>query len=102
MDRLLYPFAAALACGAAPVFAADAAADRGDSGDQRQIVITGQRMRYGTRATSTATKTNTDIKNIPQALTVSRGADRGSAAALGRRASELRPRRVLRQRRRQP
>ncbi|MEO8454191.1 MAG: TonB-dependent siderophore receptor [Sphingomicrobium sp.] len=72
MDRLFYvPVAAALACGAAPVFAAVAAAGTAaDSGDQRQIVITGQRTRYGTRASSTATKTNTDIKNIPQALTV--------------------------------
>ena len=34
------------------------------------IVVTGQRQEYGVKATSTATKTNTDIKDIPQALTV--------------------------------
>src|SRR6185503_17975420 len=47
--------------------AADAAAGGVDQG---AIVITGQRVEYGVRATSTATKTNTDIRNIPQALTV--------------------------------
>jgi len=73
MDRLiLYPFAAALACGAAPLHAAEAAADGAADGgaDQREIVVTGQRIEYGVRATSTATRTNTDIKNIPQAMTV--------------------------------
>ena len=34
------------------------------------IVVTGQRVEYGVRATATATKTATDIKNIPQALTI--------------------------------
>lgn len=34
------------------------------------IVVTGQREEYGVKSTSTATKTETDIKNIPQALTV--------------------------------
>src|SRR4051812_30784269 len=34
------------------------------------IVVTGERIQYGVRATSTATRTNTDIKNIPQAMTV--------------------------------
>ncbi len=43
--------------------AADAAAD-GPS-----IVVTGQRLEYGVRATSTATRTNINIRNIPQALT---------------------------------
>src|SRR6185369_15510954 len=60
-------FAALILCGAAPAFAADAAAD---GVDQREIVVTGQRIEYGVRKTSTATKTNTDIRNIPQALTV--------------------------------
>jgi len=60
--------AAVLLSGAAPVFAADAAAEGGT--DQREIVVTGQRVEYGVRSTSTATKTNTDIRNIPQALTV--------------------------------
>jgi catecholate siderophore receptor len=72
MNRLLYPLAAAMvAGGAAPVFAADANADAsGDGADPREVVVTGQRIEYGGRSTSTATKTNTDIKNIPQALTV--------------------------------
>jgi catecholate siderophore receptor len=71
MDRLFaYPLAAALLCGAAPVSAAEASADAADGADQREIVITGQRLEYGIKATSTATKTSTDIKNIPQALTV--------------------------------
>ena len=34
------------------------------------IVVTGERLRYGVKRTSTATKTNTDIKNVPQALSV--------------------------------
>ena len=72
MERLYsYPLAAALLCGAAPVFAADVTADRSaDAADQREIVVQGQRIEYGIKATSTATKTNTDVKNIPQALTV--------------------------------
>jgi catecholate siderophore receptor len=77
MDRLLkLPLVAALVCGAAPVYAAEAAADAAatgaaaDSADQGQIVVTGQRTEYGVRKTSTATKTNTDVRNIPQALTV--------------------------------
>ncbi|HJU76884.1 MAG TPA: TonB-dependent receptor plug domain-containing protein, partial [Sphingomicrobium sp.] len=80
MDRLFkLSFAAALLCGAAPAFAADAAADAAsgagganaaDPTAQTEIVITGERPQYGVRATSTATRTNTDIRNIPQALTV--------------------------------
>ena len=34
------------------------------------IVVTGQRLEYGVRSTRTATKTDTDLRNIPQALTV--------------------------------
>jgi catecholate siderophore receptor len=77
MDRLFtFSFVATLLCGAAPAFAADAAAvasaaaTAADSADQGAIVITGQRVEYGVRTTSTATKTNTDVRNIPQALTV--------------------------------
>jgi catecholate siderophore receptor len=71
VDRLFaYPLAAALFCGASPLHAADTAADASaDGADQREIVVTGQRLEYGVRATSTATKTNTPIRNIPQALT---------------------------------
>ena len=65
MDRvLLIPFAAALAVSAAPVHAADTSADGAEP-----IVITGQQVKYGVRYTSTATKTDTDVKDIPQALT---------------------------------
>lgn len=76
MDRLIvYSFAAVLIGGAAPAFAAEAAAEAasngaGDSSDQRDIVVTGQRVEYGVRTTSTATRTNTAIRDIPQALTV--------------------------------
>jgi catecholate siderophore receptor len=69
MDRLLFPLAAVLACGAAPAFAtepsADASADAGP-----EIVVTGERLPYGVKVTSSATKTNTDVRNIPQALTI--------------------------------
>jgi catecholate siderophore receptor len=64
MDRLLFPLAAALAAGAAPAHA-EAAADSA----AEPIVITGQQMKYGAKSTSTATRTDTDVKDIPQALT---------------------------------
>jgi catecholate siderophore receptor len=75
MDRLFkLPLAVALVCGAAPVYAADVLADAAaagaDAADQSRIVVTGQRSEYGVRKTSTATKTNTDIRDIPQALSV--------------------------------
>jgi catecholate siderophore receptor len=71
MNRLVkLSFAAAVLCGSAPSFAADASGDGTDGADQREIVVTGQRVEYGVRKTSTATKTATDIRNIPQALTV--------------------------------
>jgi catecholate siderophore receptor len=71
MNRLVkLSFVAALWCGSAPAFAADVAGDGADGVDQREIVVTGQRFEYGVRKTSTATKTNTDIRNIPQAMTV--------------------------------
>src|SRR5690349_16070724 len=69
MDRLLlFPFAAALAWSASPASAADTSST-GESAEQPDIVITGQQLKYGVRSTSTATKTNTDVKDIPQALT---------------------------------
>ena len=72
MDRLLkLSFAATLLCGAAPAFAADCRSmPPTPSRRQTEIVVTGERSEYGVRATSTATKTNTDIRDIPQALTV--------------------------------
>jgi catecholate siderophore receptor len=70
MDRLLsLPLAAILAASASPAVAAEAAADAA-ADSQSEIVVTGQRQEYGVAATSTATRTNTDIRNIPQALTV--------------------------------
>src|SRR3712207_1893698 len=64
----------ALACAlAAPAHAADPA-DEADSagadGAAETIVVTGQREEYGVKSTRTATKTDTEIKDIPQALTV--------------------------------
>jgi catecholate siderophore receptor len=59
-------FAAVLLAGASP--AVTDSADSGDSGDP--IIVTGQRSEYGSRATSTATRTDTDVRNIPQALTI--------------------------------
>src|SRR5688572_2060299 len=68
MDRRFrITLAAALACGATPAIAADAAAD---AAEEPEIVVTGERPEYGVKATGTATKTNTNIRNIPQALTV--------------------------------
>ena len=62
---------ASLLCGAAPgLAAASDAADAADPTTQTEIVVTGQRSEYGVGSTSTATKTNTDVRNIPQALTV--------------------------------
>ena len=63
--------AALLACsGASAAWAssATAAAELAEAGEA--IVVTGQRSGYGINSTSTATRTNTDIRNIPQALTV--------------------------------
>ena len=54
-------------------FAADAApaADsETESGETQTIVVTGQRDVYGVKSTSTATKTNTPLRNIPQAMSV--------------------------------
>jgi catecholate siderophore receptor len=41
-----------------------------EAAEETDIVVVGQREEYGVKSTSTATKTNTDIKDIPQALTV--------------------------------
>jgi catecholate siderophore receptor len=74
-------FAAALMAGmSSQAFAASESADPGatsaaasvaaaEAADQT-IIVTGQRGEYGVRDTVTATKTNTNIRNIPQALTV--------------------------------
>ncbi|QIL01787.1 TonB-dependent siderophore receptor [Sphingomonas sinipercae] len=63
-------FAAILLASASPVWAAAETADASaDAVDQPEIVVTGQRSEYGARSTSTATKTVTEVRNIPQALT---------------------------------
>src|SRR5690349_16032938 len=69
MTRLrTLPLGAALLCGAAPVFAAGAAAAEDAAGPA--IVVTGERTAYGVKVTTTATKTPTDVRNVPQALTI--------------------------------
>ena len=62
-DRADPPAAPVMAGAAASAAGADAAADE-------TIVVTGQRIEYGVRATPSATRTNTDVRDIPQALTV--------------------------------
>ncbi|WP_310468878.1 TonB-dependent siderophore receptor [Sphingomonas sp.] len=66
-----------LATTAAPALAQAAPADPAPSIDgveladaSEVIVVTGQREEYGVRTTATATKTDTPVKDIPQALTV--------------------------------
>src|SRR3954469_14205053 len=73
MNRLLAcSLVALLTSAASPALAADANADASpaDNGDKAAITVTGQRVKYGARRTSTATKTSTEIKNVPQAMTV--------------------------------
>ena len=60
---------ATVADGQALLATAAATADAGD-GSQETVVVKGERSIYGEKSTSTATKTNTEIRNIPQALTV--------------------------------
>jgi catecholate siderophore receptor len=48
----------------------DATASGATAAEPSEIVVTGQREEYGVRSTSTATRTNTAVKDIPQALTV--------------------------------
>jgi catecholate siderophore receptor len=67
---------AALLASASPALANDkvAAASTADAAAEEanppEIVVTGERPEYGVRSTLTATRTNTDVKDIPQALTV--------------------------------
>jgi catecholate siderophore receptor len=58
----------ALACASAP--AAAAAAEAALDMDQGTIVVTGSRTPYRTDATSTATRTPTDLKDVPQSVSV--------------------------------
>jgi len=67
-------FAAALATTAPfPAHAADTSGETSESAvieSQEPIIVEGKRPEYGARATSTATKTRTEIKDIPQAMSV--------------------------------
>jgi catecholate siderophore receptor len=69
----------ALACSlATPAFAAEIVAvaetaggtAAADDADQSPIVVTGQRPEYGARETCSATRTCTDVKDVPQSLSV--------------------------------
>ena len=70
MDRLIACLHCALTYCASPALAsATEMESASEASAGHAIVITGERLHYGVRATSAATKTNTDIKDIPQALT---------------------------------
>ncbi|HYX45329.1 MAG TPA: TonB-dependent siderophore receptor [Sphingomicrobium sp.] len=63
----LIMFGAALASAVTAAHADEVGAEKSPDDP---IVITGQQLKYGVRSTSTATKTETDVKDVPQALTV--------------------------------
>ena len=72
MDRLaLSLFAASIGCCAGPAYAsgADTSASADEAKGSETIVVTGRQMKYCARSTATATKTNTNVEDIPQALT---------------------------------
>ena len=77
MERRHLPFALVMAASASPTFAVKPAAVATDAvvtaDTGPDIVVTGERIPYGVKATSTATKTPTDVRNIPQALTIVSG-----------------------------
>ena len=62
--------APALAVEAAPELAIATAAATADAGEGEQIIVQGERGSYGVKRTSTGTKTDTPVKDIPQAMTV--------------------------------
>ncbi len=63
---------AAMLASASPALANDKVVADTDAaaGAQEPIIVTGQREEYGVRSTSSATRTSTLVKNIPQALSV--------------------------------
>src|SRR5688500_10956325 len=68
---ILLALPAASAAAADSSAGAGAAVATGSADDQGlPIVITGQREEYGARSTRSATRTDTDIRNVPQAITV--------------------------------
>ena len=69
---LIYSLTAVLACAAVPAHAAGVDADTAADASTEEaapIVVVGEHVKYGVKSTSTATKTNTDVKDIPQAMT---------------------------------
>src|SRR3954468_19512800 len=54
----------------APALAADAADGATSVAAGTDIVVIGERVKYGVKRTRAATKTDTDIKNIPQAMSI--------------------------------
>ena len=74
MEARIYTLAAAVLASASPALAGTANSAEADGVElaelQEPIVVEGKREEYGVKSTSTATKTNTDVKDIPQALTV--------------------------------
>lgn len=52
-----------------PTAAAGSAIDAAAAADP-DIVITADRPAYGAKATTSATRTSTDVRNVPQALTI--------------------------------
>ena len=67
---LLFATAMLLVGAAAPAVAGEAVTAAAEAENEPEIVVTGERPEYGVKSTLTATRTNTDIRNIPQALTV--------------------------------
>jgi catecholate siderophore receptor len=67
---LLVPTSPALAevAGSGVAASEDSEAELAES--QEPIIVEGKREEYGAEATTTATKTHTDVKDVPQALTV--------------------------------
>jgi catecholate siderophore receptor len=65
-----FPAIAATADSAESDAVTAAATTAASAAAEQVIVVTGQRGEYGAKSTTTATKTSTDIRNIPQALTV--------------------------------
>jgi catecholate siderophore receptor len=64
---------------ASPALAAEAATDETadlaasaaiDDADQSTVVVTGERPEYGARTTRTGTRTDTEVKDVPQAMTI--------------------------------
>ena len=70
MNSRIGSLAGLLLASASPALGAESADGAELAEMQEPIIVTGQRDEYGVRSTSTATKTNTDVKDIPQAMTV--------------------------------